>query len=202
MAKQKGNPGVQNRAIYSRASYLYQAASYLACRANQPVMDKGAPEGRCKGKPDTGGGVEDKPDTEGWLVDKPASSGAPKGKADNIAAWEPSEKQREALRNLSRHAIAEMRAVTLKTQIRQSQALKRTVCKFCDTLLLEGQTCRSTVENPSRGGHKPWADVLVVRCSTCGEAKRFPVCAPRQRRRALRLRTPEETRASAGAGAG
>lgn len=158
MAKPKGNPGVQNRAIYSRASYLYQAAAYLACRAHQV-------------------------DAEGPSPDKAALQ---KGREDKKNAQSSGERQRKQLRNLSRHAISEMRAVTLKTQIRQSQALKRTVCKFCDTLQLEAQTCRSTIENPSKGGLKPWADVLVVRCETCGNVKRFPVSASRQKRKSLR----------------
>ncbi|KAF4504166.1 hypothetical protein G6O67_008353 [Ophiocordyceps sinensis] len=171
MAKSKSNPGVQNRAIYSRASYLYQAASYLACRANEAGADKEPSHGKPEGEP------------EG----EPASEGA---SGERSGAQEAREKQRKQLRNMSRHAMSEMRAVALKTQIRQSQALKRTICKFCDTLQLEAQTCRSTIENPSRGGLKPWADVLVIRCQTCGNAKRFPVSAPRQKRKALRSPKP------------
>ncbi|KAK7394054.1 hypothetical protein QQX98_013162 [Neonectria punicea] len=87
-----------------------------------------------------------------------------------------------------------MRAVSLKAQIRQSPALKRTICKFCDTLLIEGQTCSSTVENDSKGGRKPWADLLTIRCKTCGNAKRYPVNAPRQKRRSLRNREKDESK--------
>ncbi|KAM4064881.1 RNAse P rpr2/Rpp21/SNM1 subunit [Hirsutella rhossiliensis] len=170
MAKSKSNSGVQNRAIYSRASYLYQAASYLACRANEADA----------GRPPSDGGSKDKPSLE-------------KGSQGANNAQVSSDKQRKQLRNMSRRAISEMRAVTLKTQIRQSQALKRTVCKFCDTLQVEAHTCRSTIENPSRGGLKPWADVLVMRCRTCGNAKRFPVSAPRQKR--MTLRSPKHAQA-------
>ncbi|KAK3196248.1 hypothetical protein K4F52_000628 [Lecanicillium sp. MT-2017a] len=143
MAKAKGAPGVQNKNIYTRASYLYQAASYLA------TQSQGSPE----------------------AADKPRSS----------------EEERKAAQNISRQLLSDMRAVSLKVLIRQSPELKRTVCRYCDTLLVEGESCSSAVENASRGGRKPWADVLVVRCLSCDNVRRYPVsAAPRQKRRALR----------------
>ncbi|KAG5918432.1 hypothetical protein E4U42_006851 [Claviceps africana] len=160
MAKPKGQTGVQNRILYSRASYLYQAANYLS---------------NCVTR------VDEAPSS-------PPTSSKPELSVPNPQP-QPQEQQRmqqKALNNMSRIAMAEMKAVSLKAQIRQSPALKRTVCKFCDTLLVEGRSCRSTIENPSKGGRKPWADVLVVKCKTCGNAKRFPVDAPRQKRKSLR----------------
>ncbi|KJZ75796.1 hypothetical protein HIM_04953 [Hirsutella minnesotensis 3608] len=152
MAKTKGPPGVQNKVIYARASYLYQAANYLVnCTSSVPQDESKAQESQTKER-----------------------------------CRKEATKQRKVLQNLSRRAICDMRAVTLKTQIRQSQGLKRTICKFCDTLQVEGQTCQSSVENLSKGGLKPWADVLVIRCGTCGNAKRFPVCGERQKRKGLR----------------
>lgn len=147
MAKAKGAPGVQNKNIYTRASYLYQAASYLA------TQSQGSPE----------------------AAEKPSSSNS------------RSEEERKAAQNISRQLLSDMRAVSLKVLIRQSPELKRTVCRYCDTLLVEGESCLSAVENASRGGRKPWADVLVVRCLSCGNVRRYPVsAAPRQKRRALR----------------
>ena len=84
---------------------------------------------------------------------------------------------------LSRRLLADMRSVSLKTLLRLSPDVKRTVCKFCDSLLVEGKTCVSTVENKSKGGAKPWADVLVIKCQTCSREKRFPIAARRQPRR-------------------
>ena len=82
--------------------------------------------------------------------------------------------------------VSDLRAVSLKGQVRQSPAMKRSICKFCDTVLVEGRNCHSVIENESKGGRKPWADVLVIRCSTCGNSKRFPVSARRQKRKHLR----------------
>lgn len=153
MAKSKGQPGVQNRIIYSRASYLYQAANYLSNCADS-------------------------------AENAPSSTEEPSKPQHSVQ--DQHGKQQKALENMSRIVMIDMRAVSLKAQIRQSPALKRTVCKFCDTLLVEGRSCSSMVENLSRGGRKPWADVLVIKCKTCGNVKRFPVDAPRQKRKSHR----------------
>ncbi|KAF6799506.1 RNase P Rpr2/Rpp21 subunit domain-containing protein [Colletotrichum sojae] len=87
---------------------------------------------------------------------------------------------------VARRFASDIRAVSLKAQVRPSPALKQTLCKYCDSLLVEGKTCSTTVENASRGGRKPWADVMVTKCKTCGHIKRFPVNAPRQKRRPFR----------------
>ncbi|KAF4945126.1 hypothetical protein FGADI_12182 [Fusarium gaditjirri] len=151
MAKGKEPKGVQNRIIYSRASYLYQAASYLTKQSS------------------TG-------------QDAATKSSTPNGHSISPQA----RNEERALKNMSRQAISDLRAVTLKAQIRRSPAMKQTICKFCDTLLVEGDTCTSTVENASKGGRKPWADILNINCKTCGNVKRYPVYAPRQKRKHMR----------------
>ncbi|KAI2787183.1 hypothetical protein POX_f07546 [Penicillium oxalicum] len=78
------------------------------------------------------------------------------------------------LSNLSRVYVSHMRGVSLKTQTRLSVPVKRAFCKRCDTLLASEVTCKHEVRNDSRGRRKPWADVLVKRCLTCGTEKRFP----------------------------
>lgn len=81
------------------------------------------------------------------------------------------------------HLISQLRSVSLKGQIRLSQAMKHSICKRCDALLVPGNTSSTRVENKSRGGKKSWADVLMVTCHSCKALKRFPVGAKRQRRR-------------------
>lgn len=166
MAKKKV-PGVPNKATYCRLSFMYQAASFLAAEsANQSQRS----EQTASQKKDPGihMGVD----------------------SNNINQPNADEHQHRRAatqtRNMSHRLLSDFRSVSLKSQIRVSPAMKRTVCKFCDTLLVEGQTCTSTVENASKGGRKPWADVLVIKCHTCHHAKRFPVDAPRQQRRPLR----------------
>ncbi|KAL7796504.1 RNAse P Rpr2/Rpp21/SNM1 subunit domain-containing protein [Trichoderma ceciliae] len=168
MAKSKSNPGIQNRHIYTRASYLYQAASYLANCAQQ------AKKGTKPEKAQLDGNASSPSRRD-------ASSGMAHG--DEFAH---SSQERKALINLSHQIISDMRSVSLKAQIRQSPSIKQTICKYCDAVQIEGKTCRSIVENLSKGGRKPWVDVLVTRCDTCGNVKRYPISAPRQKRRPFR----------------
>jgi ribonuclease P protein subunit RPR2 len=159
MAKVKEQRSVQNRIIYSRASYLYQAASYLAKQQSltgQDALSKSSTAGR------------------------------------EHSASVPIKNEQKALANMSRQAVSTLRAVTQKAQIRQSPALKQTICKFCDTLQIEGTTCTSTIENASKGGRKSWADVLNIKCKTCGNVKRYPVSAPKQKRKTLRNSSHQE----------
>jgi len=43
-----------------------------------------------------------------------------------------------------------------------------------------GKTSIIRLENKSKGGRKPWADVLVVECQRCGLERRYPVGQERQ----------------------
>jgi ribonuclease P protein subunit RPR2 len=143
-AKKAGS--IPNKSLYSRISYLHQAATYLATQEGQ----------HCSKKPRELGNENEK--THG---SKPYQS-------------------------ISCRLIADMRNVSQKVIIRMSPAIKHSVCKSCDTLLIDGVTCSSRTENMSSGGKKPWADTLVRKCNTCGFLKRFPVASERQNRRSNR----------------
>ncbi|OLN96370.1 Ribonuclease P protein subunit rpr2 [Colletotrichum chlorophyti] len=156
MAKPKSE-SLPNRHLYTRVSYLHQAASYLA------------------------------------TVQTPSAASA-----SNSSSWSRNDaysvagEERSTSEKVARRMVADIRAVSLKAQIRPSPSLKQMMCKYCDTLLVEGKTCSTTVENASKGGKKPWADVMVTKCKTCSKAKRFPVSAPRQKRRPFREQKPVE----------
>ena len=147
MPKVRDSKSVQNRHIYSRISYLYQAAALFATR--QPA----------------------KPQSQTGPPPPPPSKASDNGRQNQAIA---------------RRLLTSLRSISLKTQIRLNPRIKWTVCKFCDTLQIEGVTSTSVVENASRNGRKPWADVLVCTCLTCGHAKRYPVGARRQKRREFR----------------
>ncbi|KAI0475933.1 Rpr2-domain-containing protein [Xylariaceae sp. FL0804] len=165
MAKSKAAAGVPNRPIYSRISYLYQAAAYLGTSSRRPEPRDGP-------------------------APAPAVVGSD-GQGRNLAALGGGGSTGE--RALSRRLLTDLRGTSLKSQIRLSPAMKHTICKYCDSLLVEGETSTSVVENASKGGRKPWADVLVVRCHTCAGTRRFPVQAPRQRRRTARGQEAKDT---------
>ncbi|TLS21766.1 uncharacterized protein PpBr36_09208 [Pyricularia pennisetigena] len=159
--KDKGN-GVQNRPAYSRVSFLYQAATLMTT----PRFSNATPV----------------PTQQAAKVAEPTEAST---SGDIAPEQTPSP---ENLRGISRRFVTDLRQVGLKTQIRMDPSIKRKLCKFCDTLLIEGETCTSFVENRSKDGRKPWADVLVIKCKTCQREKRFPVAAARQKRRPFRTK--------------
>ena len=161
MGKSKGPGNIPNRPIYSRISYLYQAATYLSNHSESKGSSNVSQSSEC---------------AEG----DSATPGRQMSRADL------------AKHTLSRRLITDLRSTSLKSQIRLSPTMKHAICKFCDSLLIEGETSSSMVENKSKGSKKPWADVLVVKCHTCGGLKRFPVQAPRQKRRPIREKESEE----------
>ncbi|KAI2615398.1 Rpr2-domain-containing protein [Hypoxylon sp. NC1633] len=151
MGKPREPESVPDRLMYSRASYLYQAAAYMTN-----------------------------------LSDSDSSEPVTQGNEDATPQEKQTSSTAHSKQALARRFITDLKSATLKSRIRLSPAMKRTICKFCDSLLVEGKTSSSWVENQSKGGKKPWADVLVVKCHACSGVKRFPVQAPRQKRRLMR----------------
>ncbi|KAF2135685.1 uncharacterized protein K452DRAFT_293037 [Aplosporella prunicola CBS 121167] len=86
------------------------------------------------------------------------------------------------------HLVSHLQLVSMKAQVRLSHQVKHSICKRCSAILIAGSTSSSRVENLSRGGKKPWADVLVVECNACGAQKRFPVGAKRQPKKKDRVK--------------
>lgn len=159
MAKLKSKGAiVPNKAMHSRASYLYQAATYLATQ--QQTHSNAATESSTTPAQDT---------TNAAKVDLQATS-----------------ESKALLQSASRRLVSDLGAVSLKAQMRMAPAMKHSICKNCDTLLVDGSTCTNEIENKSKGGKKPWADTLVRKCNTCGSAKRYPVGTERQKRRPWR----------------
>jgi ribonuclease P protein subunit RPR2 len=158
MAKGKAGGSVQNRAIYSRISFLQQAAITLSA-IPRSAADSGSVM-----------------DTNTSSANNPLSS------AEDVSDT----RSVKALDGMSRRLATDLRAVSLKTRIRLKPAVKQSICKFCDSTLIDGQSCTSEIENKSRGGRKPWADVLVRKCHTCGRERRYPLSATRPKRKTER----------------
>lgn len=150
----KGKKGeVSNKALYSRVSFLQQAATYLtAAQDASPISSK------CTNPADSGSGPGPEIDSHG-------------------------KRHPGSLRGIARRLATDMRSVSLKSRIRITPTVKQTVCKFCDSILVDGDTCSTVVENKSKNGKKPWADTLVRKCHTCGRERRYPIQSPRQKRR-------------------
>lgn len=171
MAKDKTKPkvkGIPNRHLHSRVSFLYQAASYLAA---QGVSNHGAAEAQGSSKALT-------------------TNSKGQEEEDPIKADEEATKDLGLLRSRptghSLQLVFQLRAVSRKAQIRLTRDVKRSICKNCNALLDPGKSSLVEVENLSRGGKKTWADVLVIKCLTCGEKKRYPIGSNRQLRKSER----------------
>ena len=175
-----------NKHLYSRISFLYQAATHLL---HDDVARKSQPE------PPTapvGAPVLTEPATNiPSLFGGPAAATA---EANADAQDSANSNEQHSLKlpatatptpslALSRHLVTHLRSVSLKTQIRLAPDIKRSICKRCNALLIPGTTSAPRIENASRGGKKPWADVLVVECLACGTVKRFPVGARKRAKR-------------------
>ena len=151
LKSEKSGKGVPQKHLHARVSYLHQVAQYLSTKSN--------------------GGA-------GKGTTRPSASKTTEQIATN-ASSPPialgSHIPQSHSRSQSQYILSQLRAVSLKSQIRLSPALKHSICKRCDTLLIAGSTCSQTIVNESPGGRKPWADVLVVSCVWCGAAKTFAV---------------------------
>jgi ribonuclease P protein subunit RPR2 len=88
---------------------------------------------------------------------------------------------------------SDLQQVSRKGQLRLAVDLKRSMCKSCNTVLIPGRTATQNIQNPSKGGKKPWADILVLSCNICGGEKRFPVGAKKQLSKAKRAAIPPQT---------
>ncbi|PGG95442.1 hypothetical protein AJ79_10057 [Helicocarpus griseus UAMH5409] len=187
---QKGSGGAGQNHIRARISFLYKASTYL--------------QSASVSKPLTTNSNRNSQSQEQCAELPPPQS--PLNKTNNnhitISTTNDTEQVSKAqdpqhlvpVSNFSRQFASQMRGVSLKSQLRLPRDIKRSICKRCDSLLIPNATCVETIENASRGGSekKPWADVRVVRCNSCGNLKRYPLAAKRGVRLAERKRRAKE----------
>lgn len=190
MAKAKGKKGVPggvNSHIRARLNYLHAAATYLQT-GEIPSRRSTGPD------PLEGAASEDKESVPVSAPIVPVVNKDESSEASLCAQTAPATTIQNS--NLSRVLVSHMRGVSLKSQLRLPVEVKRSFCKRCETLLVPGSNSVQEMRNDSRGRSKPWADVLVVRCTTCGTEKRFPQTDKRSKRfperRKLQLQEPAE----------
>jgi ribonuclease P protein subunit RPR2 len=122
-------------------------------------------------------------------------SGTRETTSDKTEDWS-SRKDVSLLDGPSRLALelgSQLHTVSQKGQVRLSAQLKRSVCKGCRSILIPGRTATQSIINESKGGKKPWADVLVLACTFCGGTKRYPVGAKRQEGKSKRRDKPADS---------
>ena len=178
---------IPQKHLHSRISYLYQAATLFS----QPETTF----------PGTAPAVQSPPRLQ--AIAATSASLAPNSQTPTLAAnLHPQSDPIRSPRNipLARLYASHLCDISLKAQIHLSTTIKRSLCKRCYTLLLPTVTSTTRVENLSKGGKKPWADVLVLRCGGCGAEKRVPVGGKRQLRRGERRMGVEEQNRARGNG--
>ena len=159
-----------SKPLHSRISYLYQAATYLSnVQAASSALTL-APGDPSEPRTNSNRQTTESPHT---LEQCPKGNGASKRTKLNHLP-------------LSRLLLSQLRDVSLKGQVRLSPDVKQSICRRCYTLLIPGQSSTVTIENLSRNGRKPWADMLLITCNGCRAEKRFPVGLNRQPSRANR----------------
>jgi len=149
---------VPQRHIYSRISYLHQAAGYLTQRHSSEL----------------------KPDSKDPFAKPASESSVLKPMGLSIIEEVARSLQLQSSAALSRYLLSNFHGVALKGQVRLDSTLKHSICRHCDAFLIAGFTSSSYIENRSNGGKKPWADVLVITCNLCDATRRFPIGATQQ----------------------
>lgn len=167
--KEQASKSGGNKHVIARMSYLHQAAKYLSeAQSRDRKKDLQLP---------SAGDENDR----GNIVVSSIISGSASGLGEQ------------------RRLVAHLKGVSNKGkgQARLPLEMKHSMCKRCDTYLVEPSTCTIFKENKSVGSKKPWADVKVVRCLACGADKRFPIGSSRQLRKSKReKRMDVETQSS------
>ncbi|KAI4163548.1 MAG: hypothetical protein LQ342_002820 [Letrouitia transgressa] len=164
--------------LNSRISFLYKATTYLNSVHSQSLSPRLFAQVRGTNG-ETGLEKEKEP-----IIDTDETSLGQDDLTENINSKAPADSLQ--LLGLGRQFLDHAQGISKKSQIRLSQTMKRSVCKKCNSFLDPGSSASSRMENSSRGGKKPWADILVVTCNYCGTAKRYPVGAKRQLKKSKR----------------
>ena len=182
----KSKKGITQKHLHSRISYLYQAATHLAQIADQPRASASYLSDAIKKQSDPSREIHHAVATLEAASDENLSTSSTETER-RISNFGCDDERICKDFAHSRHFVTHLRAVSSRGPIRLSPAVKHTMCKHCDILLITGSTSTSYIENKSRGGRKAWADVLVTTCTACGTSKRLPVGAKRPLRRKSRI---------------
>ncbi|RMY29670.1 hypothetical protein D0865_15456 [Hortaea werneckii] len=183
MGKEKSKGGVANKHLHARIAYLQQAASYLTLQGKEhQIREAHAPNSTL---PTPGNQVQHQNQTPIVCTENTVNEAVAHEQSPQQASLRSGVELPET-GGLPLHLATHLRQVALKSQIRLRTDVKHSICKRCNSVLVESQTSNKRIENKSKGGRNPHADVLVISCRVCGADKRFPVGAKRQKRKGER----------------
>lgn len=84
-----------------------------------------------------------------------------------------SKEDRKSIETLSRKYLNHMDLVSKKAVLKLHPNIKRTICKKCSRLLVDGLSSTTRIKNDSKKKTSQ-CDVLQIKCK-CGCVKRFPI---------------------------
>ncbi|GAA6061333.1 hypothetical protein JCM10212_003223 [Sporobolomyces blumeae] len=177
---------VVSRDAFQRLSYLYQASValnaagvHLDLAGNTGQGQSGAQVLHEQGQDEQGDAAQvDVPgEVEPIRVDAATETAAPTadtpGRRSGSHLQERGGKRSRVevsdLKPISRHLLRSMSEVAKKATVRMDPAVKRTVCKGCDAVLVPGIS--SSVRVKTSGPH---AHVIVHTCSGCRARRKLP----------------------------
>ncbi|KAI4183272.1 MAG: hypothetical protein L6R41_005489 [Letrouitia leprolyta] len=177
----KGGSSNSQKHLHSRVSYLYRAASYLA---GAPDRKQAEEQNICKQA------VAEPTQSQGNQGNQQGSNPSVLGnvltqtKENTINPTMQTETQSTMYDEASvRLMLSHVQGISRKSLFRLPSSMKHSICRRCHVLLVNERNSTQWVENPSRGGKKPWANVLVITCNACETARHFPIGAKRQPRK-------------------
>ncbi|EKM54637.1 uncharacterized protein PHACADRAFT_123918 [Phanerochaete carnosa HHB-10118-sp] len=135
------NPNsITNRDILQRLNFLYQASQLLGTQSVPPSVAQGP-------VPDSLRGRERKREMQRRFKERHSTAYA----------------------DLSRTYVKNMKAIGRKTNMRMDPAVKRTLCKGCDLVLVPGLTAEVRVNSSTNSGH-----TVSQTCMSCRKSRRIP----------------------------
>ncbi|OCH93759.1 Rpr2-domain-containing protein [Obba rivulosa] len=143
---------VTNRDIIQRMNFLYQASAYL--NSISPARGPQPSESRIKSLPaqDDTGSSQAQP-----------SAGKQK-RLEKLRMRHPT-----TAHELARSYVKSMRSIGQKTTVKMDPAVKRTLCRKCDVVLIPGATATVRVKTSSSHGH-----IMCYTCMSCKTTRRIP----------------------------
>lgn len=178
---------IANRPLYSRVSYLVQAATYFQSVHARTTLTQDSESVLSRAT------VPLKNDNV-HMTDNQETTSRTSQALPNACRLEDNSSRSQTLVGVEqiplplstqRYLTSQLRAVASKGQIRLARQMKHRFCKKC-LVILDDTTSTRRIENNSRGGKKPWADVCVVKCVSCNSVKRYAIGAERQVARTAR----------------
>ncbi|TCD68269.1 hypothetical protein EIP91_011235 [Steccherinum ochraceum] len=181
------NPNsVTNRDVLQRMNFLYQASAFLNNLVEEPSQ-------HTKKAPTAPTAISTLP----ALPPLPGISSISESRRRQSRRKKQQEERRKkrhpaTCEDLSRTYIRAMKSIGQKTNVRLDPAVKRTLCKACNIVLMPGLTATVRVKASATHGN-----MMVFTCMSCKKSRRIPAPPTLQEETPIAGRDPPQASAAA-----